>query len=159
MQQKVGPITELLEWEHEWIDARFRRFQEALAKGRIEAAPLEEAVEALHRHMYVEEDILFPAVEAHGLTGPTAVMAEEHGEICRLLGEIQGQVQAGAEPQEVLGTFRALHQVLGEHNVKEEQVLYPTSDRVLGQENPEQMTRRLREARAPEGWTCRAHRG
>lgn len=158
MWRKAGPITELLGREHQWIDERLQQFRQALEAGQIQIAPLEEAAEALHRHMYVEEDILFPAVEAHGLTGPTAVMAEDHGEICRLLGEIKGQIQAGAEPKAILETFWALHHALQAHNVKEEQVLYPTSDRVLGQEDPEQIVQQLREAQAPGGWTCRAHR-
>ena len=55
-------ITEVLEPEHRWIDERFERFQTLLANGQVSAGPFEEAAKALHRHMYVEEEILFPEV-------------------------------------------------------------------------------------------------
>ena len=151
-------ISAALEAEHRWIDARFKRFEEGLARGHVVAEPFEEAARVLHRHIYIEEEVLFPAVEARGLVGPTAVMAMEHGEICRFLGHIQDLIEEKASPARIQDTLQALHNILVEHNFKEERVLYPNADRILGQDDVRAVVGRMKEAEAPEGWTCRAHR-
>lgn len=151
-------VSAALESEHRWIDARFRRFEEGLARGQIATEPFEEAAKVLHRHIYLEEELLFPAVEARGLVSPTAVMAMEHGEICRFLGGIRDLIQGKASPERIQGPFKALRGLLEEHNFKEERVLYPNADRILGQDEVAAVVGRMKEAEAPEGWACRAHR-
>ena len=128
-------ISAALESEHRCIDERFKRFEEGLASGHVVAEPFEEAAKVLHRHIYIEEEVLFPAVEARGLVGPTAVMAMEHGEICRFLGGIRDLIQEKASPGRIQGSFKALRSLLEEHNFKEERVLYPNADRILGQDD------------------------
>jgi hypothetical protein len=60
-------------------------------------------------------------------------MRHEHQEIRRLLGTVREALasgEAGAARREI----GALMDLLGEHNLKEEQVLYPASDAVAGSE-------------------------
>ncbi len=155
----TGPetITGVLQGEHNFVEGLFERFRAVLASGRVDGAPFEEALKILHRHIYVEEEILFPAVEAQGLGGPVAVMLQEHGEIWRLLNLIQELIVGGAPPAEVENSLTAVRGVLGEHNVKEEQILYPSADQLLAGPGLAATLQRIKEERQPESWACRAH--
>ena len=150
-------ISDVLQSEHRRIDEDLDRFRRGMDSGRVDPGPFEAAAETLRRHIYLEEDILFPQVEARGMTGPTEVMAQEHGEICHLLDIIHDLIQTGAGPQRIRAAFVALHRLLEEHNLKEEQVLYPSSDQMLGKDEVARVLQRLIDAKPPEGWECRAH--
>ena len=73
--------------------------------------------------------------------GPTAVMREEHREIEALLQKIEAGIAEKDAPVDALR--RSLHAVLGDHNLKEEQVLYPTTDELLGPEKADQLVERI----------------
>lgn len=152
------PVTvgTLLEGEHQWIDGRFGQFLQALNAGSVNAEPLDKAAHVLHRHIFLEAEILFPELEAHGVVGPTAVMVQEHGQICHFLDSIAALIREGAEPDRIQEVFHALKGLLEEHNFKEERVLYPAADQLL---NSAEFVRRLQAANPPDGWVCRAHRG
>jgi len=128
-------VLEALAWDHDRLDTLERRAFGLLESGDAQGARAswEEFALGLRRHIHFEEEILFPTFEAElGFTrdsGPTHMMREEHREIERLL-EGLGLAFAGAAEQ--APTLRAdLHNVLGEHNLKEESVLYPLTDQRL----------------------------
>jgi iron-sulfur cluster repair protein YtfE (RIC family) len=90
----------------------------AIAFARLEAA--------LQGNFSAEEDRLFPAFDqvAGSASGPTAVMRHEHDEVRALLGNAGEWLQlrdANALAAE-LGTLVVL---LQQHNIKEENVLFP----------------------------------
>lgn len=151
-------VAAVLEDEHRWIDERFAKFQRGLEAGRAEAGPFEEAAAKLHRHIYLEEEMLFPHVETRGLAGPTTVMTMEHGEICQRLDAVRDLLASGAEASQVLEVFGALRGLLEEHNAKEEQIFYPASDQLLTAEELAAVLAQVEDAEAPEGWRCRALR-
>ncbi len=152
-------ITEVLEPEHRWIDERFERFQTLLANGQVSAGPFEEAANALHRHMYVEEEILFPEVATLGLAAPVEVMYQDHGEIARFVNVVHGLIASGASTAKLEAALAAMIRILGEHGIKEEMVLYPTADQVLMGPEFAQLVERVRTEEPPEGWLCRALSG
>lgn len=86
---------------------------------------------ALTSHARLEDEALFVRLEPHlGPMGPLAMMRMEHDEMEGALSRAQ-DVQALAEAQAFV-----LHavQVARQHFAKEEQVLFPTANRVLGRE-------------------------
>lgn len=151
-------VAAVLEAEHRWIDERFAQFQQGLEAGRADAGPYEEAATKLHRHIYLEEEMLFPHVETRGLAGPTTVMVMEHGEICRQLDAVRDLLASGAAASQVLEVFGALRGLLEEHNAKEEQIFYPASDQLLTAEELSEVLAQVEDAEAPAGWLCRALR-
>lgn len=88
--------------------------------------------EAMLRHFGVEENILFPAFEqATGMTGgPTAMMRIEHEQMRNLLQEMTAAIDAGSS-DDYLGLSETLLLYMQQHNLKEENMLYPMSDRAL----------------------------
>ena len=129
-------INEALAWDHDRLDALETEAFRKRSGGELRSAAETYALFAagLRRHIAFEEEILFPAFEeTSGMpptAGPTAVMRAEHREIEDLIGRIEAGIGEKDAPVEELR--RSLHVVLGEHNFKEEQVLYPATDQLLG---------------------------
>jgi regulator of cell morphogenesis and NO signaling len=139
-------VTEALSWDHDRLDGLEQQAFERLAAGdRAGArAAWSEFTVGLRRHIRFEEELLFPAFEkGFGVSpeaGPTAVMCAEHREIERLIGAI-GRALAGEET--ALPLRAQLHRVLGEHNLKEERMLYPATDQALDPEERDALVVRI----------------
>ena len=147
-------LTDALEREHHEIDAGLEAFGEALARGRVAAEAFGPAADALRRHIYLEEEHLFPPLRARGLFGPITVMIREHADIWPLLDVIEAGIADGA-PAEAMGeTFRQLTSLLEEHNFKEERIVYPSADQSLPEAEAAEMHTLIEDASMPEGWRC-----
>lgn len=87
----------------------------------------------IRAHFAAEEEVLFPAFEASsGMTcGPTAVMRMEHDEARELLLDLSEAI-AAQDADGVRGYGEALLILLQQHNMKEENILYPMAQRGLG---------------------------
>jgi hemerythrin-like domain-containing protein len=64
-------------------------------------------------------------------SGPTQVMRMEHEQMRDLMQEMANAVAAGNQDS-YLGLSETLNMLMQQHNLKEENMLYPMSDRVLG---------------------------
>lgn len=97
--------------------------------------------ETLH-HFDLEEEILFPAFEAQtGMTsGPTMIMRQEHAQVRALFNQMQQAISEQATDR-AMGIVESTMLLIQQHNMKEEQILYPMSDAHLanGKELVDQM--------------------
>lgn len=125
-------ITGFYSEDHDRLDGLLKTFQELKHKDFDRAKPnFREFLFGLLRHIVWEEEILFPAFEEKtGMrdSGPTEVMRIEHREIKKCLDALHEKVRArdpNCDAEE-----NALLEVLSAHNQKEENILYPTIDRV-----------------------------
>lgn len=140
-------VTEALAWDHDRLDALEQRaFAQRAAGDHAGAATTYlEFAHGLRRHIGFEERILFPEFEARaGLpsdAGPTAVMRFEHREIESLLARIAARIGDAGAPVE--GARAELHRILGDHNLKEERVVYPGTDRLLSDGERDELVRRI----------------
>jgi hemerythrin-like domain-containing protein len=134
-QGELRGVTEALGWDHDRLEEI-----EAAAFAARDAAEYSRAGElwrefetGLRRHIGFEEQLLFPVFEQRlgfpPQAGPTAVMRHEHRLIEALLAQIASEIGVAGSAAE--RTRERLHHVLGEHNVKEEQILYPQTDGAL----------------------------
>lgn len=124
-------ITAYFEADHDRLDSLFRHFQ-LHKRSDMEKAKsyFRVFLQGLKRHIVWEEEVLFPFFEGKsGMpqgTGPTAVMRSEHRQIEQTLEAIHEKVHRkdpGSDPEE-----KVLLEVLGAHNMKEENILYPAID-------------------------------
>jgi len=117
--------------DHDRLDELFHQFQTLKSSARECAVrAFQEFKVGLERHIIWEEEILFPAFENKtGMAGgPTQVMRWEHQQIRGFLEAIAGKLAAGMD---ATGDDEAgLLAVLGPHNHKEENILYPMIDQV-----------------------------
>ncbi len=140
-------IAEALSWDHDRLADLEREAFLARSLRRYEAAGevYGRFARGLRRHIGFEEELLFHEFEDRsGLSpeaGPTAVMREEHRLIERLLAEIERGITDPVCPVE--GLRRELRQLLDTHHTKEEQVLYPGTDRLLSAEERDELVCRI----------------
>ncbi len=139
-------ITQALTHIHRECDKFFVDAENAVVKNNWdEALRLFHQFRAtMEQHLQQEEQVLFPAFEQHsgisqrsGISmGPTQMMRLEHVPMRELLQAMQVSV-AERNRQQYLGQSETLLTLMQQHNVKEENVLYPMTDRVLQGEQAE----------------------
>lgn len=148
-------LSAALEQEHRIID----RGIELFAEGTLTEVTAEQrealinAVAVLRRHIYLEEEYLFPPLRAAGMVGPVMVMVHEHAQMWPLLDQLDECLtpeSAGTAAQ----LCRELLTQLGSHNWKEERILYPQADGTLSAADREELTELIATAQVPDGWVC-----
>jgi iron-sulfur cluster repair protein YtfE (RIC family) len=145
---EIESLAAALQREHREIDEGIAAF--TAAPGDPE--PLTRAVRALRRHIYLEEEFLFPSLRAAepGLAAPVFVMLREHAQIWAALDALEREPVPGAGP----GLCRQLPVLLLHHNLKEERVLYPRADGALPAAAAGRLRAFLGSGELPEGWVC-----
>ena len=130
----MGAIADYFAAEHRSCDEVFAVAEEAAQTGDLAGCQtrFQQFHAAMERHFRQEEEELFPAFEeASGNTmGPTRVMRLEHQQMRETLAEIESTL-AGGDLEEFLGQAETLLILMQQHNIKEEQILYPMCDRFL----------------------------
>jgi len=131
----MGAIGDFLTADHRRCDELFARAEDAAVAGDWPgcAAAFDGFRQALEHHLGMEEEVLFPAFEERtGMAGsPTMVMRGEHGQM-RELAALAGSAAQRRAAEEFLGHCETLLVLMQQHNLKEENVLYPMADRSLG---------------------------
>lgn len=128
-------ITAPLFQHHKHCDEIFASAEDACANGDWAAGEKAFALllDQLETHFASEEEVLFPAFEAAtGMTsGPTEVMRGEHRQMRDLLAQMQGAL-AARDGDGFGGAAETLLILMQQHNMKEENILYPMCDQALG---------------------------
>jgi iron-sulfur cluster repair protein YtfE (RIC family) len=139
-REAAGPrhVTEYLEADHRRLDEIAAEVRNLAGSGSFPQAAVRFAEFrcGLDRHIEVEEQVLFPLFEQMtGMSGggPTFVMRGEHVEIRRLMDDAAGALEA-ADRTRTHAALDGLMDILGSHNMKEERILYPMTDRAAGSE-------------------------
>jgi hemerythrin-like domain-containing protein len=130
--------------DHRRCDDLFAEAEQALGQKNLAAAKaaFEHFRTSVLAHFDSEEKTLFPTFEAKtGMTmGPTQVMRMEHEQMRGLIDEAM-QALADDNVDDYLGQAETLLIMMQQHNMKEENVLYPMCDEHLRAETPELLQR------------------
>ncbi|MCX7523441.1 hemerythrin domain-containing protein [Microbacterium sp. STN6] len=149
----MSTLAEALEREHRDIDGGIEQYTARLAAGTNDVEPLKRAMAGLRRHIYLEEQFLFPPLQAM-LMMPVMVMLKEHGELWRSMDSLDVLLAAPPSDDALLEACRELLAQLDRHNSKEEPIIYTRADDVLSAEASGELSAFLDEGRMPEGWSC-----
>ncbi|QKK01434.1 MAG: hemerythrin domain-containing protein [Pseudomonadota bacterium] len=137
-------IADTLIRDHRDCDAHYARAESAAGQGDAEQARQAHAAfaAALERHMSAEEEVLFPAFEEMtGMEdGPTAVMRMEHDQMRSLLAQMSEALDGG-DLDGYLDGGETLNVLVQQHNMKEENMLYPMCEQALGDQADELIAR------------------
>jgi hemerythrin-like domain-containing protein len=133
----MASIGDFMSRGHKECDEAFARAEESAGTDW----PATEAgfrifVRSMQHHLAMEEEVLFPAFEEQtGMSdgGPTETMRVEHEQMRRLFDDMQ-QAVAARDANQYLGLAETLMLLMQQHNMKEEGMLYPMMDEVLGAE-------------------------
>jgi hemerythrin-like domain-containing protein len=143
-----------LEREHREIDGGIEAFVESLPGGLDQTEPLLRAMSGLRRHIYLEEEFLFPPLREAGMMVPLFVMLRQHGELWQTMDALSSQLDAGSDADAVSASCRGLLTLLDQHNSKEEPIIYPQADTILTADASAELSAFLASGTMPEGWTC-----
>jgi iron-sulfur cluster repair protein YtfE (RIC family) len=148
--------TELI---NEFLSADHQRLTE-LWEGTLAAVDAEDFnivhsraaafIAGLRRHIRMEEQILFPAIEqktGERDYGPTWAMRQEHREIEHALERLKRLLtveERWTAIQAIEGQEIDLTALLRSHDGKEEAVLYPMADQILGASAAKDLVARMR---------------
>jgi regulator of cell morphogenesis and NO signaling len=137
-----------LQREHHEIDEGIAAFTASPG----DPQPITRAIGALHRHIYLEEEFLFPLLRQAepALAAPVFVMLREHAQIWATLDALERE----PAPGDALVLCRQLTVRLLHHNLKEERVLYPRADDVLPPAAAGRLRAFLGSGDLPAGWIC-----
>jgi iron-sulfur cluster repair protein YtfE (RIC family) len=128
-------IRDFMAQDHRWCDGVFEH-----AEHRASAKDWDGAAAAFSRfktmvlrHFDAEESVLFPAFEEEAgmRMGPTQVMRGEHVQMRQLI-EAASAALAEKDGDDYAGFAETLLIMMQQHNLKEENVLYPLCDQHLG---------------------------
>ncbi len=92
-------LSAALKREHREVDSEIENFIEKLECGSVQPEPLTAALEALRRHIYLEEVFLFPPIRETGMVMPIFVMMREHGELWRTIDALTDLLADGNDPR------------------------------------------------------------
>ncbi|MCX7174353.1 MAG: hemerythrin domain-containing protein [Proteobacteria bacterium] len=131
----MSHISEILPAHHKHCDELFAAAEEAAQSGDWVACGEQSGrfVHDMLAHFDAEESLLFPAFEsATGMSGgPTQIMRMEHGQMRELLVQLESALRAKDE-ETFAGVAETLLIMMQQHNMKEENILYPMCDQALG---------------------------
>src|SRR5512135_1752513 len=126
--------TQILPDHHRHCDDLFVAAEAAVQRGDwAAAAPACAHFRAqMEAHFAAEEEMLFPAFErVAGGAGPTRVMRFEHEQMRPLMAQLEDAC-ARRDADAYAGAAETLLILMQQHNMKEENILYPMCDQALG---------------------------
>lgn len=155
-------LGQALEREHREIDGGIEAFVAALdgvdgtAATTADTAQLVAAFDGLRRHIYLEEEFLFPPLKAAGLMGPIFVMLREHGMLWKQMHAVSTLLADSADALTVRNSCIDLLALLSDHNSKEEPIIYTQADEILDASASGDLLAFLDTGTTPDGWVCSA---
>lgn len=128
-------LTEHMQQHHKHCDEAFADAEDAGRRGDWSACARTYGAfrDELEAHFGTEEDIIFPAFEQRSgmYGGPTQVMRSEHTQMRGLLRQMDAAL-AARSADDFAGAAETLLVLMQQHNLKEENILYPMCDQALG---------------------------
>lgn len=133
----MSTIKEYLTNDHKKCDELFADMEKSASSSLSDAHELCEAfISDIERHFQMEERVMFPEFEAKtGMTqGPTAMMRQEHAQM-RILAQQLKDALENENKDRFFGLSETLMILLQQHNMKEEQMLYPMAQQHLSEQS------------------------
>lgn len=150
--QAAESITAFMTADHHRISSLWEQTLAAIEREDFNALHTlsAEFLNGFRRHLRIEDDILFPAIEEKtGLqkTGPVWAMRMEHRDLERVLRRLEPLLtvqELSTAIQAVDGETVNPSLLFRSHDGKEEAVLYPMADRTLGAQAAQEIVARMR---------------
>ncbi|MCU7923363.1 MAG: hemerythrin domain-containing protein [Candidatus Thiodiazotropha sp. (ex Dulcina madagascariensis)] len=132
----MDDISQLFIQDHRRCDEMFVAMEQAFSQGEWSRAEktLDGFIHAMEHHFNVEEERLFPVLEqaSSQANGPVRVMMMEHVQMRHLFKTLCTAMQQRSK-ETILGITDTLLVTMQQHNMKEENILYPLADRFVAE--------------------------
>jgi len=132
-------ISMFLSKDHRACDDEFAVMENAISEDNWEVGTEKFAKFAndLYHHFDMEEKIMFETFEQRSgmVGGPTQMMRMEHAQMRKLIEELKIALD-NKDKEAFLGSSDTLMFIMQQHNMKEEQMLYPMADQHISTDSP-----------------------
>lgn len=126
-----------------------------LVDGSGDRKALSEAIYLLRKHIYVEEEVLFPLVAEDGQRDMAlAQMKYEHGDMWPHIEQAVQLLEQKAPLDDFFDGCQALMAYLQEHDAKEEEAIYTVADRYSADAKRPPLATYFENYDIPNGWKC-----
>ena len=130
-------LTHFLGDDHQHCDELFAETENAVAARDwpVARAHFQHFFDAMRHHFAKEEEVMFPAFEARtGMSGgPTFIMRDEHEQMNNLFDNMRAALERD-DYHAYMSLSETLLMLMRQHNMKEENILYPMADQALEDE-------------------------
>ncbi len=130
----MASISQYMTTQHRSCDDSFVAAESAVSNKQWQEAEKQwqKFCADLECHLQNEEQQLFPAFEQRtgNSAGPTAVMRMEHEQMRAMVTDMTDSLSK-QDGDTYLGLSETMMILMQQHNMKEEQILYPMTDQVL----------------------------
>ncbi|MCU7875922.1 MAG: hemerythrin domain-containing protein [Candidatus Thiodiazotropha sp. (ex Lucinoma borealis)] len=127
-------ISKPMSLDHRHCDEIFMELEQAVVRGEWHQTEMMAGnfITAMTRHFQIEEQKLFPALEekTSQADGPVRVMVMEHDQMRHLFNKLNDAIKQQSK-ETALGITETLLVTMQQHNMKEENILYPLADRFV----------------------------
>jgi iron-sulfur cluster repair protein YtfE (RIC family) len=132
-------LSEYMKENHRDCDKEFADMENAVAdENWVESSvKFEKFATDLIHHFDIEEKIMFPAFELRSASAhcnPTPVMIMEHTQMKTILDTMRIKIK-NKDKNSFFGDSETLMMTMQQHNMKEEQMMYPMIDEAMGDES------------------------
>lgn len=134
----MSSIKEYLSSDHRRCDEFFAKMEDSATTSLADAkVAYQEFAGETERHFQMEERVMFLEFEQKtGMTqGPTAMMRHEHTQMRSLMNQMGDAIEANNKDK-FFGLSETLMILMQQHNMKEEQMLYPMAQQHLSADSP-----------------------
>jgi len=135
----MSNIKEFLTADHRKCDNLFAIMEEVATTSLKDAKEAcEEFVKTTNNHFDMEEKVMFVEFEKKTgmVEGPTMIMKHEHAQVRKLMDELLEAID-NDNKDKFFGLSETLMILLQQHNMKEEQMLYPMAQQHLSSTSQE----------------------
>ena len=133
LDANMRTLVEFMTTDHQSCDDGFSLAEQAAYSNNWPEAEVSfnRFLAKMKHHFGMEEKILFPALlAAGGPSGPVQMMTMEHAQMSSLLDNMAAAI-VQQDSAGYSGLSETLLIVMQQHNLKEEQILYPIAERLL----------------------------
>ncbi len=116
---------------------------------------LRTAMETLRRHIYLEEEFLFPALAEADWAGPVFAMSKEHCELWSTLDRMEEHLSTQSPLREQQDVCRILRAEVERHLSKEDPIVFGHAEEALSPEGQSDLRHFAENLARPPGWQCR----
>ena len=138
----MADITMFMNSDHAYIDGLWGEFLGERSDAERAAQLFKIFKEHIERHIKLEDEYLFPALEKHlgfqGELGPTALAVEQHKNIIKLVGLVDEAGKTKAL-EKIIFAGNNLRSALAAHRETENEIHYPVSDFFIKDDEWEKM--------------------
>ncbi len=132
-------LSEFMKNDHRSCDAGFANMENAVADENWTNArkQFEKFASDLLHHFDMEEEVMFPAFEARSENAhcnPTPMMIMEHEQMRNLIKQMRNDIES-KDKNHFFGLSETLMMAMQQHNMKEEQMMYPMIDDAMDNES------------------------